>query len=107
MRDMAQGLLAAYSLALFGISVATWFFAFETRKTFKGGIFWNGWRFIATSLLLLGANQIVVLYEAIFGFSDLSAAVDESFVAGGALMLLAGFYLFYKAWNPKALRAGS
>ena len=103
---MVQGPLAAYSLALFGISIATWFFAFETRKTFKGGIFWNGWRFIATSLLLLGANQIVVLYEAIYGFSDLSAAVDESFVAGGALMLLVGFYLFYKAWNPRALRAG-
>ncbi|HYW82452.1 MAG TPA: hypothetical protein VFB30_04305 [Spirochaetia bacterium] len=104
---MAQGLLAAYSLALFGISIATWLFAFETRKTFKGGIFWNGWRFIATSLLLLGANQIVVLFEAIYGFSDTSAAVDESFVAAGALMLLAGFYLFYKAWNPRALRAGS
>jgi len=103
---VAQGLLAVYSLALFGISLATWFFAFETRKTFRGGIFWNGWRFIATSLLLLGANQIVVFFEAVYGFSDASAAVAESFVAAGALMLLAGFYLFYKAWNPRALRAG-
>jgi hypothetical protein len=103
---MVQGPLAVYSLALFGISIATWLFAFETRKTFRGGIFWKGWRFIASSLLLLGANQIVVLYEAIYGFSDLSAAVDESFVAAGALMLLAGFYLFYTAWNPRALRAG-
>ena len=103
---MVQGPLAAYSLALFGISIATWFFGFETRKTFKGGIFWNGWRFIATSLLLLGANQIVVFFEAVYGFSDLGAAVAESFVAAGALMLLVGFYLFYKAWNPRALRAG-
>ncbi len=99
---MVQGLLAAYSLGISGISFAAWFFAFETRKTFKGGIFWSGWRFIATSLPCFGANAIVVFYEGIYGFSDASAAVDESFVALGSLLLLVGFYLFYKAWNPTA-----
>jgi hypothetical protein len=102
---MAQGLLAAYSLALVGIFFATWFFAFETRKTFRGGIFWNAWRIIATSLLFFGANEIVALYQSIYGASDLSVALDESFVALGSIMLLVGFYQFYKAWNPRALAA--
>jgi len=98
---MVQGLLATYSLVLFGVTLATWFYAYETRKTFRGGIFWGAWRIIATSLLALAAFQITQFFEAIYGFSDASAAVAESFVALGAVLLLLGFYLFYKAWNPK------
>lgn len=95
-----QTLLAVYAFVLSGVALATWLFAFETRKTFRGGIFWSAWRIIATSIIFLMANQIVTFYEAIYGFTDLSYAVDESFVALSALLLLAGFYLFYKAWNP-------
>ena len=98
---MPQGLLAAYSLALTGILFATWFFAFETRKTFRGGIFWNAWRTIATSLIFLGADEIVAFYQAIYGPSDLGIVLGESLTALGSLLLLVGFYLFYKAWNPK------
>ncbi len=98
---MVQGPLAAYSLALVGISFATWFFAFETRKTFRGGIFWDAWRFIATSLLFFAAEEVTDFYQAVYGASDMAAAIDESFVALGSIMLLVGFYLFYMAWNPK------
>lgn len=57
---MIAPLLATYSLVLAAISFATWLFAFEIRKTFKGGIFWNAWRFIVSPLLLFMANQLVV-----------------------------------------------
>lgn len=88
-------------MALAAISFATWLFAFEIRKTFKGGIFWNAWRFIASPLLLYMANQLVVAYEAIYGSTFAADAVAESFEALATLLLLIGFYLFYKAWNPR------
>ena len=96
-------MLATYSVALSGILFAAWFFAFETRKTFKGGIFWDAWRFIATSVLFFMANQVVVVYEAVDGSTFAADAVAESFEALATLVLLIGFYLFYKAWNPRAM----
>jgi hypothetical protein len=98
---MVAPLLATYSLVLATTLFATWLFAFEIRKTFKGGIFWNAWRFIATPMLLFMANQLVVAFEAIYGSTFVADAVAESFEALGAILLLVGFYLFYKAWNPR------
>jgi hypothetical protein len=100
---MVEPLLATYSLALSGVAFATWFFAFETRKTFRGGIFWGAWRLIATSLPFFIAHQLVVAYEAIYGSTFAADAASESFEALGFLLLLIGFYLFYKAWNPRAM----
>ena len=98
-----EPLLTGYSLALAGLEFATWFFAFETRKTFKGGIFWNAWRFIAPSLLFLMANQLILTYEAVNGSTDMIDAVAESFEAMGTILIFVGFYLFYKAWNPRGI----
>ncbi len=100
---MVEPLLATYSAAIAGMALATWFFGFETRKTFKGGIFWRAWQLIATSLLFFMANQIVDFYEAIYGSSSGGDAVAESFEALTTIFLLVGFYLFYKAWNPRAM----
>ncbi len=100
---MVAPLLAAYSAAISGMALATWFFAFETRKTFRGGIFWSAWRFIATSMLFFMANQLVDFYEALSGSSFVADAVAESFEALATILLLLGFYLFYKAWNPRAM----
>jgi hypothetical protein len=100
---VVQPLLAAYSLTLAGVAFATWSFAFETRKTFKGGIFWGAWRLIATSLPFFGANQLVGAYEAVYGSTSAGDAFAESLEALGFLLLLLGFYFFYKAWNPRSL----
>ena len=103
---MVEALLATYSVSLAGLALATWSFAFETRKTFRGGIFWGAWRLIATSLPLFSAHQIVVAYEAVYGITFAADAVAESFEALGYLLLLIGFYQFYKAWNPRAMASG-
>ena len=97
-----EPLLATYGLALSGLSFAAWIFAFETRKTFKGGIFWNAWRIIASSVLFFTANQLVLVYGAVYGTSFTVSAVSESLEALATAFLLTGFYLFYKAWNPRA-----
>jgi hypothetical protein len=81
---------------------AAWVFAFETRKTFKGGIFWNAWRIIASSVLFFMANQLVLAYESFTEPSFAGDALAESFDTLATLLLLLGFYLFYKAWNPRA-----
>jgi hypothetical protein len=100
---MVAPLLATYSAVLVVMSFAAWLFAFETRKTFRGGIFWNAWRIIASSVIFLMANQVVAVYEAINGDTFAADAVAQSFAALATLLLLLGFYLFYKAWNPKAM----
>jgi hypothetical protein len=96
-----EPLLATYGLALSGLSFAAWFFAFKTRKTFKGGIFWNAWRIIASSVLFFIADQLVLVYAAIYGSTFAISAVAESLEALATIILLLGFYLFYKAWNPR------
>jgi len=96
-----EPLLATFGLALSGLSFAAWLFAFETRKTFKGGIFWNAWRIIASSVLFFMVNQVVIIYQAVYGTSFLTSAVADSFEATATVVLLLGFYLFYKAWNPR------
>lgn len=100
---MVEPLLAIYSTFIAGMSLATWFFAFETRKTFRGGIFWSSWRLIATSLLFFMANQMVDFYEAVYGSSFAADALSESFEALATTLILIGFYLFYRAWNPRAM----
>ena len=100
---MVEPLLAIYSAVIAGMSLATWFFAFETRKTFRGGIFWGAWRLIATSLLFFMANQMTDFYEAIYGSSFAADAIGESLEALATILILLGFYLFYKAWNPRAM----
>lgn len=97
-----EALLATYGLALTGLSFAAWLFAFETRKTFKGGIFWNAWRIIASSVLFFMANQLVLVYQAVYGSSFAISATAESLEALATSILLVGFFLFYKAWNPRA-----
>jgi hypothetical protein len=104
---LVEPLLATYSAVIAGMSLATWFFAFETRKTFRGGIFWGAWRIIATSLLFFMANQLADFYEAVWGSSSAGDAVAESFEALATIFLLVGFYRFYKAWNPSAMAAGA
>lgn len=99
---MQEPLLAAYSVALGGLEFAAWTFAFETRKTFRGGIFWGAWRLIATALPCFMVNQAIVFYEAVSGLSFAADVVRESFTTVATLFLLFGFYKFYKAWNPKA-----
>jgi hypothetical protein len=104
---LVQPLLVAFSLALALLAFATWLFGFETRKTFRGGIFWGAWRLIATSLLFFVGHQLVTAYEAFYGSTFAADAVAESFEALGFILLLIGFYQFNKAWNPKAMaRAG-
>ena len=100
-----QGPLAAYAIALGGMEFATWAFAFETRKTFRGGIFWGAWRLIATALPCFMVNQVTVFYEAVTTSTFTLDAIGESFAALGTIMLLLGFYQFYKAWNPKREKA--
>ena len=100
---MVEPLLATYSAVIAGMALATWLFAYETRKTFKGGIFWQAWKIIATSLLFFMANQVVDFYEAIYGFTPKGDAFAEAFQAAATIMLLIGFYLFYKAWNPRMM----
>ena len=97
-----EALLATYGLALTGLSFAAWLFAFETRKTFKGGIFWNAWRIIASSVLFFMGNQLVLVYQAVYGSSFAISATAESLEALATSILLVGFFLFYKAWNPRA-----
>jgi hypothetical protein len=97
-----EPLLATFGLALAGLSFASWIFAFETRKTFKGGIFWNAWRIIASSVLFFMASQLVLVYQAVNGSSFAISAIMESLEALATIILLLGFYLFYKAWNPRA-----
>jgi hypothetical protein len=101
--EMSEPLLAAYAAVIAIMSFATWLFGFETRKTFRGGIFWGAWRLIATSLLFFMANQLVDFYEAVYGSSGAADALAESFEALATILILTGFYLFYKAWNPRAL----
>ncbi len=100
---MVEPLLATYSIVIAGMSFATWFFAFETRKTFRGGIFWGPWRLIATSVLFFLVNQFMDAYEAIYGTSFAADAVSLSIEALAVLLLLLGFYYFYMAWNPRAM----
>ena len=100
---MVEPLLATYSTVLAGMSLAAWMFAFETRKTFRGGIFWGAWRILATSVFFFMTNQVVVVYEAIYGSTFAADAVAESFEALATLCIFLGFYLFYKAWNPRAM----
>lgn len=100
-QTMAEVLLATYSFVLTGVAFATWVFAWETRKTFKGGIFWNAWRIIATSLLPFMAHQMVMAYEAVYGSTVAAETVGESVEALGFFLILIGFFLFYKAWNPR------
>jgi hypothetical protein len=101
--SLVEPLLAAFSLALAGVAFATWLFAFETRKTFRGGIFWGAWRLIASALPFFAAHQLVSGYEAVYGPAFAADAFSESLEAIGFLLLLLGFYFFYKAWNPRAL----
>ncbi|HUI00330.1 MAG TPA: hypothetical protein VLX56_01725 [Nitrososphaerales archaeon] len=101
-----EPLLTAFTLTLAGLEFATWFFAYETRKTFKGGIFWNAWRLIASSLPMFMVDQLVLTYEAVYGSTFLVNAIGESFQAAGTLLLLVGFYQFYRAWNPSAMKRG-
>ena len=98
-----EPLLAVFSLALAGLEFATWSFAFETRKTFKGGIFFSSWALIGTSLLFLLADQLSTLYQAVMGESELVGDVGESFEAIAVILLLLGFYMFYRAWNPQGM----
>jgi hypothetical protein len=97
-----EPLLATFGLGLSGLSFAAWIFAFETRKTFKGGIFWNAWRIIASSVLFFMASQLVLVYQAVYGSSFAISAIMESLEALATIILLLGFYLFFKAWNPRA-----
>ena len=104
---MVQPLFATYSVVLGGMFFATWFFAFEIRKTFRGGIFWGAWRLIATSVLFFMASELVIAYEAVYGSTFAADATSQSFEALGSIILLTGIYRFYRAWNPKAMaRAG-
>ena len=104
---MVEALLATYCLALAGLAFATWSFAFETRKTFRGGIFWNAWRLIASSLPCFILFELVEAYEAFYGSTSTIDAVAQSFEALAFAVLLLGFYLFYKAWNPRAMAGGA
>ena len=96
-----ETLLATYAIALTGLSFAAWLFAYRTRKTFKGGIFWNAWRIIASSVLFFTANQLLLIYQAVYGSSFATSATSESLNALATILLLLGFFLFYKAWNPR------
>ncbi len=100
---MVEALLATYCLALAGLAFATWSFAFETRKTFRGGIFWGAWRIIGTALPFFILYQLVEAYEAVNGSTSTIDAIAQSFEALAFALLLLGFYLFYKAWNPRAM----
>jgi len=102
-----DALLASYSITISGAFLAAWFFAFETRKTFKGGIFWNAWRIITYSVVFFAAYQLVVLYGALNGPSFSSEVMSVTLEGLATALLLVGFFLFYKAWNPRALTNGS
>jgi hypothetical protein len=95
--------LFVFSIVVTGVEFATWAFAFETRKTFRGGIFWNAWRLIGSSLIFLMFQQVVVAYEAAYGSSFAADAVRESFESICTILLLLGFYRFYRAWNPQGV----
>ena len=101
-----EPLLAVFSLALSGMAFAAWFFGFEIRKTFKGGIFWGAWRLVATAFLFNVAHELVMAYAAVVGASFATDAISDSFEAIATLMFLSGIYLFYKAWNPKVHASG-
>jgi hypothetical protein len=100
---MVEALLAAYSVVLGGMFFATWLLMFEIRKTFRGGIFWRAWRLIATSVLFFMASELAIAYEAVYGSTFAVDATSQSFNALGSIFLLTGVYMFYRAWNPKAM----
>jgi hypothetical protein len=103
---MVEALHAIYGIVLSGMLFATWFYAFQIRKSFRGGIFWNAWRVIATSPLFFMASQLVGVYESIYGSTFAVDAIVESLLVVAVLLTLLGFYLFYKGWNPKIATSG-
>ena len=48
------------------------------------------------------ASQLVLVYQAVYGSSFAITSIMESPDALATIILLLGFYLFFKAWNPRA-----
>jgi hypothetical protein len=50
---------------------------------------------------------LFIAYEAVYGSTFVADAISQSFDALGSIVLLTGIYMFYRAWNPRAMaRAG-
>ncbi len=98
--------LVTYSSLLAGLALLTWLISFRIRKTFRGGVFWDAWRVITASPPFFMVHHMVLAYQAAYGFSFLIGVISDSFEGIALILLLLGFYLFYKAWNPKALAGG-
>jgi hypothetical protein len=78
------------------------FYAFKIRSTFKGGILWRPWRVIGPAPIIYGLARIAETLSEVLDvsvFREIQALLELIFV----LTLAYGFYLFYKAWNPKEI----
>jgi hypothetical protein len=77
------------------------FYAFRIRSTFRGGLLWRGWQTIGPSAFLYAFAVVVNILADILenSFLTLLQSILELLFA---LALAYGFYLFQKAWTPKA-----
>ena len=87
--------LVAFSLAL-GIS----FFAYMIRNRFRGGMLWRPWQIIGPAPLAYAAGELVHVGQDIYGNMWWLEVGHLAFEGLFLILLLYGFYLFYRIWAP-------
>lgn len=85
--------LVAFSLAI-GIS----FFAFLIRNKFRGGMLWRPWQIIGPAPPAYAAGELVHVGQGVYGDVQLLQVGRLAFEGLFLVMLLHGFYLFYRIW---------
>ncbi len=87
-------------LVTVAFAVGAGFFAVLVRNQFKGGLMERPWRVIGPSPLVFALGEVVHVGQEYAGdvpqLEFLHVSLEMLFV----LMLMYGFYLFYKAWTP-------
>lgn len=76
------------------------FFAIAIRNRFRGGLLWGPWRVIGPSPILFALGEMSRILEDVLGIPLLNL-FHLIFEVGFLIMLLYGFYLFYKVWTPQ------
>ncbi|MFQ6135293.1 MAG: hypothetical protein ACE5KU_05720, partial [Nitrososphaerales archaeon] len=83
---------------VFALGVA--FFALMVRNIFRGGLLWRPWRIIGPSPLLFAFAELNHITQEILGNLPILGYIHSIFETIFLIVLLYGFYLFYKVWRP-------
>jgi hypothetical protein len=103
--------IAAGSIIVFG-TIAIWalmgFYSVRILRSFRGGVLSKGWKYICIAVPFLifgqvstgigGSDSLAIMEQAAF------KVLGTSLSAIGGLMIVIGFRIQYKAWNPKELK---